>query len=73
MDEKEAYELAPLFAAVGEALRQNQQALNQASFPDLEQRLEDEASRQATAAATADAREGVGAFLEKRRAVFRGA
>jgi enoyl-CoA hydratase/carnithine racemase len=35
--------------------------------------LEDEASRQATAAATADAREGVGAFLEKRRAVFRGA
>jgi hypothetical protein len=30
MDEQEAHELAPLFAAVGEALRQNQQALNQA-------------------------------------------
>src|SRR4030042_1465354 len=55
------------------ALALTKQALNQASFPDLEQRLEDEAARQATAAATADAREGVGAFLEKRRAVFRGA
>ena len=55
------------------ALALTKQALNQASFPDLEQRLEDEASRQASAAATADAREGVGAFLEKRRAVFRGA
>ncbi len=54
------------------ALALTKQALNQASFPDLERRLEDEASRQATAAATADAREGVRAFLEKRRVVFRG-
>lgn len=55
-----------------QALALTKQALNRASFPDLERRLEEEASRQASAAETADAREGVRAFLEKRRATFRG-
>lgn len=55
------------------ALALTKQALNQASFPDLERRLEEEATRQAAAAMTDDAREGVRAFLEKRRPIFRGA
>lgn len=55
------------------ALALTKQALNQSVFPDLERRLEEEAVRQAAAAKTADAREGVQAFLEKRRAAFRGA
>jgi 2-(1,2-epoxy-1,2-dihydrophenyl)acetyl-CoA isomerase len=49
------------------------QALNQSVFPDLERRMEEEAARQAAAVETADAQEGVRAFLEKRRAAFRGA
>jgi enoyl-CoA hydratase/carnithine racemase len=55
------------------ALALTKQALNQSVFPDLERRLEEEAVRQAAAAKTADAQEGVQAFLEKRRAAFRGA
>ncbi len=62
-----------LAAGPTRALALTKQALNQASFPDLERRLEEEATRQAAAAMTDDAREGVRAFLEKRRAIFRGA
>jgi 2-(1,2-epoxy-1,2-dihydrophenyl)acetyl-CoA isomerase len=49
------------------------QAINEAAFPDLDRRLAAEAARQAQAAGTADAGEGVRAFLEKRRPAFRGA
>jgi 2-(1,2-epoxy-1,2-dihydrophenyl)acetyl-CoA isomerase len=49
------------------------QAFNQSVFPDLERRMEEEAIRQAAAVVTADAQEGVRAFLEKRRAAFQGA
>lgn len=49
------------------------QAINAAAFPELARHLADEAARQALAAGTADAREGVRAFLDKRRPVFRGA
>ena len=54
-------------------LAMTKQALNQSVFPDLERRMEEEAIRQAAAVETADAQEGVRAFLEKRRAAFRGA
>lgn len=49
------------------------QSINEAVFPDLDRRLAAEAARQAQAAGTADAGEGVRAFLEKRRPAFRGA
>lgn len=62
-----------LAAGPTRALALTKRALNQASFPDLERRLEEEASSQAAASMTDDAHEGVRAFLDKRRAVFRGA
>lgn len=49
------------------------QAINDLAFPDLARHLKDEAVRQAQAAGTADAREGVRAFLERRPPAFRGA
>jgi len=55
------------------ALALTKHALNRAAFADLERRMEEEAIRQATAVGTADAREGVRAFLEKRRPSFQGA
>jgi 2-(1,2-epoxy-1,2-dihydrophenyl)acetyl-CoA isomerase len=55
------------------ALALTKQALNQSVFADLECRLEEEAVRQALAVKTADAQEGVQAFVEKRKAAFRGA
>jgi 2-(1,2-epoxy-1,2-dihydrophenyl)acetyl-CoA isomerase len=55
------------------ALALTKQALNQSVFADLDRRMEEEASRQAEAVKTADAQEGVRAFLEKRRVAFRGA
>ena len=47
-------------------------AFNRSLFPDLEDQMQEEARRQAEAVRTADAREGVQAFLEKRQAAFRG-
>lgn len=55
------------------ALALTKHAFNRSVFPDLERRMEEEALRQATAVDTADAQEGVRAFVEKRRPAFRGA
>jgi enoyl-CoA hydratase/carnithine racemase len=49
------------------------QAINEAAFPDLARSLAGEAARQSLAAGTADAGEGVRAFLDKRPPAFRGA
>jgi 2-(1,2-epoxy-1,2-dihydrophenyl)acetyl-CoA isomerase len=78
-----AYQEEPLTAEQAEgsglaagptlALALTKQALNQSVFADLDRRMEEEASRQAEAVKTADAQEGVRAFLEKRRVAFRGA
>ena len=73
LEEQAAAWAERLAAGPTRALALTKQALNQSAFPDLERRLEEEATRQAAAAATADAREGVQAFLEKRRAAFQGA
>ena len=61
-----------LAAGPTQAYALTKQAVNEAAFPDLARRLAAEAARQARAAATADASEGVQAFLEKRRPTFRG-
>jgi 2-(1,2-epoxy-1,2-dihydrophenyl)acetyl-CoA isomerase len=62
-----------LAAGPTQGMALTKQAFNAAVFPDLEHQMEEEALRQAAAARTADAREGVRAFLERRRAVFGGA
>lgn len=64
---------ARLAAGPTRAYALTKQAINDAVFPDLARRLAEEAARQAAAAGTADAREGVQAFLEKRRPSFEGA
>ena len=46
--------------------------LNKAFRQPLESQLEDEAQALATVAGTADAREGITAFVEKRKARFTG-
>jgi 2-(1,2-epoxy-1,2-dihydrophenyl)acetyl-CoA isomerase len=62
-----------LAAGPTSGLALTKQAFNQSVFPDLERQMEEEAIRQAAAVETADGQEGVRAFLEKRRAAFRGA
>ena len=62
-----------LAAGPTHALALTKHAFNRSVFPDLERRMEEEAIRQATAVDTADAQEGVRAFVEKRRPAFRGA
>lgn len=54
------------------ALGLTKRLLNQAWTADVERQLESEAFLQFTAGNTADHREGVRAFLEKRKPVFRG-
>ena len=74
MDEQEAYELAPLFAAVGEALRQNQQAMNQADTFNGNHgdhmveifEIAAQAARERSAASLAEAMEHASQLLEQR-------
>jgi 2-(1,2-epoxy-1,2-dihydrophenyl)acetyl-CoA isomerase len=47
-------------------------ALNESLFNNLEDQLDIEETLQAKAAATYDNREGINAFLEKRKPVFKG-
>lgn len=54
------------------SLALTKQAFNRSVFPDLERRMQEEAAAQAAAVRTADARDGIAAFVEKRRAGFRG-
>jgi len=62
-----------LAAGPTRALALTKQAFNQSVFSDLEAQMGEEAIRQAALVKTADAQEGVRAFLERRRAAFRGA
>jgi 2-(1,2-epoxy-1,2-dihydrophenyl)acetyl-CoA isomerase len=53
-------------------LAYTKQALNKSLEQTLEQQLETEDSLQQKAAATNDFKEGVSAFIEKRKAIFKG-
>ncbi len=70
---EESFELAHKLAAMPtQALALTKQALNQSLDNDLETQLKLEEELQARAAASADFREGVEAFLAKRKPKFRG-
>ena len=68
-----AAELAALYAAMPtRAVGMTKRLFDNADNATLEEQLELEAQLQAVAAATADFREGVAAFVEKRPASFSG-
>lgn len=72
--EKEGKQLALTLAAMPtQALALTKQALNASLGNSLEQQLSLEEELQVKAGATADYSEGVAAFMEKRKPVFRGA
>ena len=54
------------------ALALTKQALNESLFSDFEKQLAAETELQGKAGGTADYTEGINAFLEKRKPVFRG-
>lgn len=67
----EATELAERLRALpGEALAFTKKLVNQALFPEFDTAVEEETELQAALFRTADYREGVAAFLEKRPPVF---
>lgn len=69
----EAEKLAATLAELPtRALAYTKQALNRSLEQDLEQQLQTEDALQKKAAATNDFKEGVAAFLEKRKAAFKG-
>lgn len=70
---EESYKLAQTLAQMPtRALYFTKKALNQAFISSFEEQLHDEVLLQERAAATQDYKEGVQAFLEKRKPVFKG-
>jgi len=63
---------ATLASMPTKALAFTKQALNNSLFSNLQDQLKTEDNLQQSAAATYDFKEGVQAFLEKRRPIFKG-
>ncbi|MFL5752342.1 MAG: enoyl-CoA hydratase-related protein [Bacteroidia bacterium] len=71
--ENEAFQLATTLSEMPtRGIGLTKKLLNQAMFSSLEQQLSAEGNEQVIAAGTYDYNEGVNAFLEKRKPVFRG-